>query len=342
MNDESGTVKPLSGPRVVPTRSASAPQSLPSRIKLLSWGVNPSTDGDVIVDDRTLAAFSAMQKKIGRERAPLDYEHNTVPGTPEYERTKEPRVIAAMGTPIVIKGEGLFLEALSYTATGQASAAARDYEDVSAAPLLNKDRVVVGLHSAALTRAGAVYGAHFSATDILKLAGEGITIGAFSARLDLNIPALQNSNTPSKPMTELTLEALSAEIAKAIRPLTERLATLEAAKPPVVDLTPLSARLDKIEAANTTAAAAALDAEKARIVPLFAAEGRTPINPVTGKAYTADELNALDIPTLKVLHANTPKTVPLSATSKTAGTDGKNDLKGLAKAIAAHKSDCAK
>lgn len=326
MNDSAGTDKPL-----------------PTRIKLLNWGVNPSTEGDVIVDERTVATFAAMQKRIGRERAPLDFEHNTVPGTPEYERTHEPRPIAAMGTPVLIPGEGLFLESLSYTSTGESNA--RNYEDVSAAPLLNKARVVVGLHSAGLTRTGAVYGAHFAADDILKLAGDGITLASFTSKISAAAVATVATETPTptpKTMPEaITLETLSAQIASQvslITALTERLTALEAAKPVAVDLTPLSARLDKIEAAQTGAATAALEAERAKIVPLFAKEGRNPVNPETGKAYTAEELAKLDLPVLKVLHANTPVTVPLTARTRTASGEGKPAAKGLARAIAAQQA----
>jgi len=137
---------------------------------------------------------------------------------------------------------------------------------------------------------------------------------------------------------QVTLETLSAQIAEQTAQLGARIAALEAVKPAAVDLTPLSARLDKIEAAAASAAAAAVEAEKATLIPLFASQGRNPVNPVTGKAYTADELKALDLPTLKVLHANTPVTVPLSARSRTASTEGKTELKGLDRAIAAHKA----
>ncbi len=318
MNDNAGKLKPL-----------------PVRLRLLAWGVNPSTEGPVVVNEQTVAAFAAMQRKIGRERAPLDFEHNTVPGTPEYERTREPRPIAAMGTPVVVPGEGVFLESLAYTATGEASA--RDYEDISAAPLLNTKREVVGLHSAALTRTGAVYGAHFAAEDVLKLAGEGVTLAVFSSKLSASpCDAVATANPEkTKPMAEqVTLETLAAQITALSTSLTARITALEANKPQAVDLTPLSARLDKIEAANQASATAVLEAEKNRLVPLFAAEGKAPTNPATGKAYTADELKALDLPTLKVLHANAPVVVPLHARNRgdAGATKSADGLKGSARA----------
>ena len=307
---------------------AASAKQLPTRIKLLNWGVNESTEGPVIVNDLTLSSFAAMQRKIGRESAPLDFEHNTVPGTPEYNRTHEPRAIAAMGRPVVVQGEGLFLESLSYKVGADV---VDNFEDVSAAPLLNKDRVVVGLHSAALTRTGSVYGAHFAAEDCLKLAGEGITLAAFSSKISASLLGADASKqqTPNKSMT---IEELGAQIVALRTDLDTRLKALEANKP--VDLAPLSARIEAIETANKTAANAVLEAEKNRILPLFASEGKVP-KKADGTAYTADELKALDLPTLQILHANTPVTVATGA-RKSAGEEKKeNKLTGAARAGAA-------
>jgi hypothetical protein len=299
-------------------------KQLPTRIKLLNWGVNESTEGPVIVNELTLSSFAAMQRRIGRERAPLDFEHNTVPGTPEYSRTQEPRAIAAMGTPVVVNGEGLFLESLSFTATGETLS---HYEDVSAAPLLNKDRVVVGLHSAALTRTGAVYGAHFAAEDCLKLAGDGITLAAFASKISASLLGADASEQQTKNKS-MTIEELGAQLVALKTDLDARLKAIEGKSP--VDLAPLSARLDNIEAANKTAAQAVLDAEKNRILPLFASEGKVP-KKADGTAYSADELKALDLPMLQVLHANTPVTVS-TGSRKPAGEQKNDKLTGAARA----------
>jgi hypothetical protein len=341
-------------------------KQLPTRIQLLKWGVNDSTEGPVIVNELTLSSFAAMQRKIGRERAPLDFEHNTVPGTPEYERTKEPRDIAAMATPLASR-DGIFLENLDYK-VGQDVLG--KFEDVSAAPLLNKDRVVVGLHSAALTRTGAVYGAHFAAEDVLKLAGEGITLAAFSSKISASLLGAdaskqqQNKNMPEKYISVATLAAIvgmnaDAEENAVIETLKKRLAPVEIqplaalvkdGKVVLLDtVSTLDARLKKIEDAGNKSiatlsatidgkvhtfsaedivrlatrvgdleksakdtAASITDKEKNRILPLFASEGKVP-KKADGSAYSADELKALDLPTLQLLHANTPVTVPLAA-----------------------------
>lgn len=292
---------------------------MPKRLRLLKWGVNATTEGDVVVNEATLAGFAAWQRKEGREEVALDFEHNTVEGTPEYARSQEPRPVAAFGKPVVVSGDGLYLENLSWTETGKANFG--HYADLSAAPWLDGNRVVVGLHSGALCRAGAAYGIHKFTTAAAP--GNGVRLTAFSVgslKGACYAPAGAEAGAPQKisapvgagkqtknqeiQMTELTLEAFSAKLAEALKPFEDRLAALE--KQPKPDVAALSARLDAHEKGL-------LDEQRARIVPLFAAEGKAPVNPGTGKAYTADELAALDLPTLRVLHANTPQTVPLAA-----------------------------
>lgn len=133
---------------------------LPTRVKLLSWGTNKTSAGPITVNETTSRVFSANQKAIGRERVQVDFEHNTVPDTAEYNRSQEPRPVAGHSNLICIPGEGIFAESISYTTTGQERAG--DYEDVSLAPFVDKDGVVVAAHSWSLTHTGAVYGLNFS------------------------------------------------------------------------------------------------------------------------------------------------------------------------------------
>ncbi len=154
--------------------------ALPKRVKLLSWGVNDSTNGPVIVDEKTAEVFYDKQRKLGRTRVPLDYEHNTVPGTTEYERSQEPRPIAAMATPELVPGDGLYLTDITYTSSGREYAAL--YEDISAAPYVDTEGRVLALHSAALTRTGAVPDVHFSAPEAELSAIGAARIAVYSAR----------------------------------------------------------------------------------------------------------------------------------------------------------------
>lgn len=126
----------------------------------MNWGNNFTSNGLIIVNDQTAKVFSANQKAFGRERVAVDFEHNTVPGTPEYERTKEPRPVAGHSGLVCLAGDGIYAENIVYTPAGEASAA--NYEDVSLAPVVNKkSNIVVGAHSWALTHAGAVDGMLF-------------------------------------------------------------------------------------------------------------------------------------------------------------------------------------
>jgi hypothetical protein len=314
--------------------AAKSQGKLPSRIKLLNWGRNETSEGTVIVDDVTARVFSANQRKIGRERVALDYEHNTVPGSPEYERTQEPRDIAGNLTLSVVAGEGLYGEALTYTSTGEAKC--ENYEDLSLAPFVDKDGRVIGAHSVALTRTGAAYGITFQ--EAQKFSSSGL-LG--------EMKTLNASITPNNSMTEkfLSLAALAAILGLAAdadeKAVTDKLKL--ALTPPAVDLNPLSARITTLEGMRTATGAvdlkpltdkiaaleakllagetAATDAERGRLITLFSAEGKAP-KKADGTAYTAEELKKLDVGLLQLLHANTPVTVPLSARSAISQTDG--------------------
>lgn len=104
------------------------------------------------------------------------------------------------------------------------------------------------------------------------------------------------------------------------------------------DLAKFGGRIEKLEQTLTASSSAALDQERDQLIARFSAEGKVPRN-ADGQTYSADELKKLDVPTLKLLHTNTPVTVPLHARGKkpseTKPTEG---LTGLAKAIAAHQA----
>lgn len=139
-------------------------KDLPRRLKLLDWGINKTVKGPVIVSDLTASQLPALQAARGFDRIALDFEHNTVAGTPEFNRTKEPREVAAYGTPLLIPGEGLFLDQIEYTPSGESHA--RNYIDLSPAPERTADGTVVFLHSVALVRQGAVEGLSFFSVDV--------------------------------------------------------------------------------------------------------------------------------------------------------------------------------
>lgn len=146
-------------------------KDLPKKIKVLSWGKNSTTDGDVYLTDYTVKVFEDNQKKSGREKdVALDFDHSTVPGSKEYVQG-QPKSIAAYGNPVLVKGDGLYLEDLEWTPLGEENA--KNYKDLSPAALVDSQGVVLGLHSVALTPNGAVKGLKFYSAkgmeDMIKL-----------------------------------------------------------------------------------------------------------------------------------------------------------------------------
>jgi hypothetical protein len=132
-------------------------KGLPERLKLLNWGKNRLNDGrDVIIDEVSEKVFSGNQRLLGRETVPIDYEHSTVPGTAAYEKSKPSDPVAGYGNPVVIRGEGLFMERVATTPHGLQNASS--FKDISPAPLLDESNRVVAMHSLGLTVAGAVEG----------------------------------------------------------------------------------------------------------------------------------------------------------------------------------------
>jgi phage I-like protein len=340
--------------RLTPLRTpisngALAADQLPVRIKILGWGENPSVKGPVRLTDISAHALPGRQAALGFDRIALDFEHNTVAGTPEYERTQEPRSVAAYGVPVVVPGDGLYLDRLEWTPAGRTSAL--NYADLSPAVELDAQGNITFVHSCALCRNGAVEGLSF------------FTVAVASRKFpnnEITSPMSQSTQTPSFLSLAVLAGVLGLEHtapeADVIARLTERLTP-----PSPLDLTPLSARLDKLEAGQpaadkdagarivtltarleqlearlTAQADASTGAEKARIVTLFASDGKVPKD-ADGKPYTAEALRALDLPTLRLLHANTPATVPLSARAQLAGEKPALDpnLKGRARLVAA-------
>lgn len=159
----------LKAPKAI-SNGALKESELPTRIKVLNWGESTTLDDPILFDEKSAECFYANQRSIGRSLVPLDFNHNTVKGTQAYEADKEPRAIAAYGVPTVIPGDGLYLDYLRWTPSGEKSA--RDYADLSPAVVCDDDNRVIGMHSVALTPAGAIEGLSFySADSMSKLVG---------------------------------------------------------------------------------------------------------------------------------------------------------------------------
>jgi len=137
---------------------------LPKRVKVLNWGENTNATGKPVVVGDALSKAVALPMYAWR-RVPLDFEHNTVPGTPAYTESKEPREVAGYGTVEVVPGDGVYLAMHSWTPKGLETA--HNYACVSAAPYITerpfaeKAGNVFGITSVALCRNGAVPGMDF-------------------------------------------------------------------------------------------------------------------------------------------------------------------------------------
>lgn len=281
--------------------------SLPDRIRFLKWGRNDTTQGPFIVDDHTVSVLDANQRARGFGEVALDWEHNTVPGTPEYERTREPRSIAARGIIKAVKGEGLYFEPSKWTPDGERNYA--NYIDPSGAVAKDAQDRVVFVHSVALCRNG-------SAPDVTLLSA--------------------SSNPPTTTMSDknkvLTLAALAVALGlpdtATEADLADRLKPLSAAPP---DLSPLAARLEALEKRPATGdVPATITALTARVTALEATRDQSGRDAIyaeaarDGKQYPLDraELDKLPLATLRAMTDKlAPGVVPLHARARGTGAD---------------------
>lgn len=138
--------------------SADPSEALPKRLKILSWGDNPNANGrKVVVGEKFMAALSSSLYPF--KKIPIDFEHNTCPGTPAYKESAEPRLVAGYATVECVAGDGVYLNVTRWTPEGRATASS--FEDLSACPIPNKDGDVIALVSCALCRTGSVPGIEF-------------------------------------------------------------------------------------------------------------------------------------------------------------------------------------
>ena len=140
---------------VTPVSLASDSQNnaLPTRMKILNWGVNANAKGQKIVVNQKLVDSMSSPVYAFREIA-LDYEHNTYPLSTTYKETVEPRPVAAFLSVDVVDGQGVFVDVVRWTDSGLQNA--KNYCDLSAVPVMDGAGNVVAIISVALTRAGAV------------------------------------------------------------------------------------------------------------------------------------------------------------------------------------------
>jgi hypothetical protein len=256
---------------------------LPKRLALLRKGDNPGAKGTFTVTDATLATLSAFQRKLGRERVALDFEHNTCPGTPEYDRTHEPREVAAFGTVTVLDDLMIILDALTWTPAGEKMAP--NFEDISPVLYHGADGAVLGIHSVGLVKCGSQYGLTFLSADD---------------------PNQENSMDPEK-IASMIAEAVAAAIA----PLAKRLEALEGKSDPDMEACAarvLDAKLVPFSTAITALTAADAAREKEHLIRCAMIDGKDVAS------LTPATITALSVPDLKAqLDALKAGVIPLSA-----------------------------
>ncbi len=293
-------------------------ETLPQRLKFFAWGDNKSTDGNFRAGEKTSAELAANQKKFGFERVAIDFNHCSVPGTDTYKdllAQGQPPLIFGYGRVNPVPGEGLYLEDIIWTPLGVQHA--RNFEDLSPA-IQDEDGEVTLVHSVALTPNGKVEGLEF-------FTATGTTTTSEDEEE-------KNTKTQSTVLSDKTLTLLSvagmlglpetAEEKTVLETLGQRLKEPDAqGRIPAEVITTLNARVEALEKKLTDGARADENAERLRMVTLLSAEGKSPRRG-DGAAYSRDELLALDVPTLRLLHANTPVTVPLAARGMTSQIDG--------------------
>lgn len=306
----------LLGTPHVPLATGEAEQTPPTRIRVLAWGVNESTKGNFTVGPVTVQALSANQRRYGFDRIALDFNHNTVPGTPAFLEAKEPRPVAAYGRAEVVEGEGLFVTDLSWTPDGLANW--RNYSDVSATPARDEQGNVIFLHSAAICRQGAVPGMELVAASVeLKELPPVVALDAASmaAVVDAVGNQLRDAEWRKRELQDLQEDALNREMQRnatlntALEAVTAQLAALKAelesyraGAAPMTALTALTA-----EFATLRTAQASSEDRHARELLMLTARTQGKLIPLS-----ADGLASIPLANLRELVANAkPGEVPL-------------------------------
>lgn len=292
---------------VAPITNGAAPTQiadLPKELKLLNSGKNSTVKGDVVVSQATRQLLPLNQARRGFDRVALDFEHNTVPGTPAFESSAEPRPVAAFGTP-ELRADGLWLSNIVWTDDGQKNA--RNFCDLSPAPELNAQNEVVFLNSVALCRQGAVHGLSFYSVQMP--AGdhdasqensnmEDTLVEKIIALLKKGLGLAETATEEEVVKAIEGLMTMSASIAK----LDTKLTTLSAAPGD----TATAVKLQQMEGRMVAFEATLAKQERDGILSLAASQGK--VIPLT-----AEQISATPIATLSAMVEKLPVTVPLSA-----------------------------
>lgn len=317
-----GTVSFINRPRAAATSAAA--DALPTRLKMLDWGLNPNARETTVNVGATLLANLQRPEYPFREVA-LDFEHNTVEGTPAYKESKEPRPVAAYCSVDVVPNDGVYFNVLRWTSDGRKNS--EHYQDLSATPLIDDAGNVVAVASGAICRVGAApkftlrqlplsWAAALNALTSTQTKDSSMTLRESIIKLlklDADTPltdeelAAKLAESLAAAATTKPAEGTPAPLSAALAPILTRLDAIEAAatKPGTVvplsaaALVPLTTRLDAIEAASA-------QRERQGVLDTARFAGKV----VNLSAAAVAKLSLAD---LQELVDKTPVTVPLSA-----------------------------
>ena len=274
-------------------------KDLPTRIKLFNWGANDTaSEGKFIVGKKTLDSLAANKAAHGFDRIALDYNHNSLKGHPNFQ--PDPRKVAAYGVPVVIEGEGLFLDSLSWTPSGQENAL--EYSDLSPTVARDASGEVTFIHSAALCPQGQVKGLTFLSADVLPAHGEKHTIHKTVTTKTMDFKKLLCAILGLDPekATDEAITAAAEKFGKEEKTEPEHKEEAKAEAKP--DAEALSAAVKKMTDGLTALQARMDKQERDQLVALAVRDGKE--IPKSAATLSNDQLTALV--------AELPVTVPLS------------------------------
>lgn len=321
-------------------------QPLPSRLVVMPWGDNEINGGEVLrVNATTLRELPLNQKRVNFDRVALDFNHNSVEGTPFYQG--EPAKVAAFASVAVIEGEGIVYENIQYTPEGEEALRNGHYIDLSPAVKNNAAGEVIFLHSCAACRQGQVRGLSILAADPFEPAAAGQTQPdtdtmdykkLLTAILGLSADASEDEikgaaegldlKTMASTLTEQaeTIKTLSAEIKDLGKPGED---DPDKNKDKVVPFNPaedatiqaLSAKVEDLEKRD-------IERERTHILSAALSEGK--IVPASAKDLSIDQLRTLcsELPADQVpLERRTPEHIKLLSASANRADSGEEAVR---------------
>jgi hypothetical protein len=271
--------------------------ALPARLLVCPWGETTVIDGSkVVVNAYTVQSMPLIQRRKGWETICLDFEHNTVPGTPEFKRTREPRHIAAKGRAYAVAGEGIYFEPAEWTPSGVTHLA--DYPDLSPALLKTPEGVVIGVHSVALCRHGALPGVELKPFSVDEQNEEdGMDWRKWMCEL-----LGMDENTSDEALKDAFTAKLSALSAEAVNPIKALVESIKAEANSMI--TALSADLVALKGEVSGYAADILRRDRDDVLNQAAREGKL-------VALSTEAVQVLTLAQLREHVAALPVTVPV-------------------------------